>query len=79
MDSITYNVDTMNEGKSLILENIRLINNSESDPNYLMGIADKFGQNAKVDFPNKVKSVEHSISTNLGYYAIFLMVYFLML
>jgi agarase len=57
--SITYNVDTMNQDKTLILDNVRLRNNPETDPNYLVGIADKFGQNAKVDFPNKVKSEKH--------------------
>jgi len=54
--SITYHVDTMNQDKSLIIDNIRLRENPPIDPNYLVGIADKFGQNAKIDFPNKVRT-----------------------
>ncbi|WP_440875078.1 beta-galactosidase [Thalassotalea sp. PLHSN55] len=54
--SITYNVEMMNQDKSLIIDNIRLRNNPEIDPNYLVGIADKFGQNAKIEFPNKIHS-----------------------
>ncbi|WP_448248496.1 beta-galactosidase [Thalassotalea agariperforans] len=54
--NITYNVDSMNQDKSLIIDNIRIRNNPELNPNYLVGITDKFGQNAKIDFPNKVHS-----------------------
>lgn len=56
--SVTYSVQMMNEDKSIIIDNIRLRNNPEIDPNYLVGITDKFGQNAKIDFPNKVNSEE---------------------
>ena len=44
--------------KELLLDNIRLVESPERDPNFLKGIADKFGQNAKIDFPIKVYSEE---------------------
>lgn len=40
--------------KSIIVDNIRLVESPDRDPNYLKGIVDKFGQNAKKDFPIKV-------------------------
>ncbi len=42
--------------KTLLIDNIRIVESPERDPNFLKGIADKFGQNAKKDFPTKVSS-----------------------
>ncbi|MBJ7880146.1 beta-galactosidase [Gelidibacter salicanalis] len=42
--------------KTFLIDNIRIVESPERDPNYLTGIVDKFGQNAKKDFPIKVHS-----------------------
>ena len=44
--------------KQLIIDNISIVESPERDPNFLKGIVDKFGQNAKKDFPIKVSSDE---------------------
>ncbi|MEM7659542.1 MAG: agarase, partial [Bacteroidota bacterium] len=44
--------------KALALDNIRLVESPEKDADYLTGLVDKFGQNAKVDFPGKITSEE---------------------
>ena len=43
--------------KTLQLSNIRIRQNPPSDPQWTVGIVDEFGQNARRDFPNKVKSL----------------------
>ncbi|WP_111979266.1 beta-galactosidase [Algibacillus agarilyticus] len=59
ISSIKYFVDSINFDKRLILDNIRLRENPATDPNFLVGLSDKFGQSAKFDFPAKVKSDKH--------------------
>ena len=44
--------------KTILVDNIRIVESPERDPNFLKGIVDKFGQNAKRDFPIKVHSDE---------------------
>lgn len=44
--------------KSILVDNIRIVESPERDPNFLKGIVDKFGQNAKIEFPIKVHSDE---------------------
>ena len=44
--------------KTLVIDNIRIIESPERDPLQLVGIVDKFGQNAKMDFPIKINSDE---------------------
>ncbi|WP_238988373.1 beta-galactosidase [Aureibaculum marinum] len=44
--------------KTVLIDNIRLVESPERDPNFLKGIVDKFGQNAKREFPIKVHSDE---------------------
>ncbi len=44
--------------REFTIDNIRLRPNPEIDPNFLVGILDKFGQNAKVDYATKVSSDE---------------------
>lgn len=44
--------------RSLVIDNIRLRANPPKDPNFLVGLLDEFGQNAKMDYPGKVKSEE---------------------
>ncbi|MEM8489759.1 MAG: agarase [Pseudomonadota bacterium] len=43
--------------KTLQVDNLRLRRNPEHDLSFLAGIVDEFGQNAKVEFPNKVSSL----------------------
>ena len=42
--------------KEITIDNIRLRQNPKMDPNYLTNIVDKFGQAAKMDFPEKIHS-----------------------
>ncbi|MFD1315176.1 agarase [Namhaeicola litoreus] len=42
--------------KTVTIDNIRFIESPERDPHFLKGIVDKYGQNAKEDFPIKVSS-----------------------
>ena len=46
------------KNKTLLIDNIRIVESPKRDPNHLKGIVDKFGQNAKKDFPIKVSSDE---------------------
>ncbi len=42
--------------KAVTIDNVRFVESPERDPNFLKGIVDKYGQNAKKDFPIKVHS-----------------------
>lgn len=44
--------------REFTIDNIRLRPNPDQDPNFLVGVLDKFGQNAKVDYSTKVRSDE---------------------
>tara|TARA_R110002049_G_scaffold5422_3_gene37576 strand:+ start:604 stop:2967 length:2364 start_codon:yes stop_codon:yes gene_type:complete len=44
--------------KTVLIDNIRIMESPERDPNFLKGIVDKYGQNAKMDFPIKIHSDE---------------------
>lgn len=52
--SITLSVQSALFDKKIIINNIRLRQNPAMNPNYLTGIVDKFGQNATMDFPDKI-------------------------
>jgi agarase len=56
--SIKFYIENNFKAKTLILDNIRLVESPKADPNYLTGIIDKFGQNNKMEFPVKVHSDE---------------------
>ncbi|MEO1246846.1 MAG: agarase [Pseudomonadota bacterium] len=55
---IGLNVRGNISAKSLVVDNLRLRRNPEHDLSFLEGIVDEFGQNAKVDFPAKIHSLE---------------------
>ena len=59
---IAFKVLGVLEKKSLIIDNVRLIKPHSFDDSFLVGLVDKFGQNAKRDFPTKVDSVEQLLS-----------------
>ena len=44
--------------KTLLLDNIRLVESPERDVDFLKGIVDKYGQNAKMEYPIKIHSDE---------------------
>ncbi len=54
---IIFMTDGNLSDRTITLDNIRLRPNPEMDPHFLTGLVDEFGQNAKVDYPNKVKSL----------------------
>lgn len=58
LKSIAFTVTGVLENKTLILDNVRLIQPKSIDENYLKGLVDEFGQNDKLEFVNKVQSVE---------------------
>lgn len=44
--------------KTVIIDNVRIQPNPPMDENFLVGLVDKFGQNAKQNYPGKVHSLE---------------------
>ncbi|SES97569.1 agarase [Thalassotalea agarivorans] len=54
--AITFKVIGVNEDKTLVFDNITLVEAENIDTNYLTGLVDKYGQNAKRDFENKISS-----------------------
>ncbi|MEG3768006.1 agarase [Alteromonas sp. 14N.309.X.WAT.G.H12] len=60
---ITLSVQDALHDKTLILSNVRLRQNPPMDPTFLTQIVDKFGQNAKEEFPNKIHSQQQLIAT----------------
>jgi len=54
--TITLSVQSALHDKTVTINNIRLRKNPKFNTKYLTHIVDKFGQNAKQDFPLKVKS-----------------------
>ncbi|WP_066965748.1 beta-galactosidase [Microbulbifer sp. Q7] len=58
IERIEFSVAGVLEDKTLTIDNVRLIKPETLDQNYLNGLVDQFGQNAKMEFANKVHSVE---------------------
>lgn len=54
--SIALSTISLSSDRQITLDNIRIVSEPETDPDYLTNIVDKFGQSAKADFPRKVKS-----------------------
>lgn len=55
---ISFSVSTQVRDRSLSIDNLRLLHATQKDTNYLVNLVDKFGQNAKVDYTQKVRSDE---------------------
>jgi len=53
---ISLSVQNVLHDKSITLSNIRLRHNQEKNPEFLTAIVDQYGQNAKLEFPNKIHS-----------------------
>ncbi|WP_231756912.1 beta-galactosidase [Microbulbifer elongatus] len=58
IESIAFTVTGVLEDKTLVIDNVRLIQPKSLDKDYLKGLVDEFGQNDKLDFANKVESLE---------------------
>ncbi|MGJ8681998.1 agarase [Paraglaciecola sp.] len=56
---ISFHAKGMLSDRQFTIDNVRLRQNPEMDKNFLVGVIDQFGQNAKVDYPGKIKSEEH--------------------
>ncbi|GAA69308.1 hypothetical protein [Pseudoalteromonas sp. BSi20429] len=55
---VSFGVKGLLEDKRFLIDNVRLIKPTNFDTHYLKGLVDKFGQNVKLDFTNKVSSTE---------------------
>ena len=60
--NISFTIRGVPENKILTFDNIKLVAPDNIDKNYLTGLVDKFGQSTKMDFVNKVDSVEELVS-----------------
>ncbi|MEM6378998.1 MAG: beta-agarase [Bacteroidota bacterium] len=56
--SINFQIQSSIADKTIVLDNIRLVESPAISADYLVGIVDKYGQNAKQDFLGKIKSDE---------------------
>ncbi|MEM1219252.1 MAG: agarase [Bacteroidota bacterium] len=54
--SVRFFIQSNSKDKTIVLDNIRLVESPEMNPHYLRGIIDKYGQNNKMDFALKVHS-----------------------
>ena len=61
---VSFGTKGLLEDKHLLIDNVRLIKPTNFDTEYLAGLVDKFGQNAKRDFANKVSSTEQLIAVS---------------
>ncbi|WP_096085012.1 beta-galactosidase [Agaribacterium haliotis] len=53
---ISFSVDYALRDREITIDNVRLIQNPKADANFLSGIVDQYGQNAKQEFPGKIHS-----------------------
>lgn len=53
---IVFKTEEQFDKRSLIVDNVRLRHNPQIDPDYLVGIVDRFGQAAQLDYPYKIHS-----------------------
>lgn len=56
IESVEFSVTGVLEEKQLIVDNVRLIEPESLDENYLKGLVDQYGQNAKRAFTGKIAS-----------------------
>ncbi|MEI8645618.1 agarase [Pseudoalteromonas sp. Hal040] len=59
---VTFGTKGLLADKQLLIDNVRLIKPTDFDTEYLVGLVDEFGQNAKRDFSNKVSSTEQLLA-----------------
>ncbi|WP_370980230.1 agarase [Agaribacterium sp. ZY112] len=55
---VAIKVMAVPDDKRLILDNVRVLSQQFVEEHYLHGLVDQFGQNAKIDFPDKVHSLD---------------------
>ncbi|WP_232824773.1 beta-galactosidase [Algibacillus agarilyticus] len=56
---VRFMISGVLEDKELEIDNVRFIEPNHFDPNYMKGLVDQFGQNAKIDFENKIDNLKH--------------------
>ena len=56
ISNVSLSIISLQSDRSFTLDNIRLVIDPEQKADYLTGVVDKYGQNAKVEFPGKVHS-----------------------
>ncbi|MGD8174427.1 agarase [Marinimicrobium sp. ARAG 43.8] len=61
IEGIRFDVRGALSDKTLVIDNVRAVEPQAFNDNYLTGLVDKFGQNAKKDFSQKVHSVDDLI------------------
>lgn len=59
---ISLSVQNALRDKEFTIDNVRLIANPAMDEKFLTGLVDRYGQNAKVEFPGKVHSDEEMLA-----------------
>ena len=60
-----FSFSELANNKRLIFDNIILIESLPYDPDYMNGVTDAFGQNAFVEFSNKIENIEDLRAKNL--------------
>lgn len=56
ISSIALSVISLNSDRTITLDDLQIVSNPKTNPLYLDGIVDRYGQNAKLEFPGKVHS-----------------------
>ncbi|WP_228374431.1 beta-galactosidase [Demequina rhizosphaerae] len=56
ISEVTFYVAGALHDKEVIVDNVRIARDAPADPDYLTGIVDKYGQNAKVEYEGKVRT-----------------------
>lgn len=55
--SVKFSVASLLKDRTLVFDNLRLIENTHYGNEHLAGLVDEFGQNDKLDYPYKIKSL----------------------
>lgn len=58
IESLSFTSIGLKYDRDFVLDNIRVLKGLEAQPDYIVNIVDKYGQNAKANFPGKVRSDE---------------------
>jgi hypothetical protein len=58
IEYISLKVSGLLKDKSIVVDNIRVEKNGPADTDYLVKLVDEFGQNPKIEYPNKIHSLD---------------------
>lgn len=59
--SVSFSINTQVSDRSISIDNLRLIEPIKTDSNYLVKLVDKYGQNTRVDYAQKIHSDEQLV------------------